>query len=178
MDFYEALNKRRSIRGYKPDAVPEDAIRRIGEAVRTAPTACNRQPCQILLVRNPEKRAALAKVYPQKWLAQAPIIAVLVGCESEAWKRLEGNTIIDVDAAIVMEHFMLAATAEGLGTCWICAFLRAEKPIRRSGLTRSIRRSPCLRSDMPPRNPVRSSENRWTNFSKWWTDHVEDRIFR
>ena len=66
MDFYEALNKRRSIRGYKPDAVPEDAIRRIGEAVRTAPTACNRQPCQILLVRNPEKRAALAKVYPQK----------------------------------------------------------------------------------------------------------------
>ena len=126
MDFYEALNKRRSIRGYKPDAVPEDAIRRIGEAVRTAPTACNRQPCQILLVRNPEKRAALAKVYPQNWLAQAPIIAVLVGCESEAWKRLEGNTIIDVDAAIAMEHFMLAATAEGLGTCWICAFRRAE----------------------------------------------------
>ena len=83
--------------------------------MRTAPTACNRQPCQILLVRNPEKRAALAKVYPQKWLVQAPIIAVLVGCESEAWKRLEGNTIIDVDAAIAMEHFMLA-----------CAFRRAE----------------------------------------------------
>ena len=75
MDFYEVVNKRRSIRGYKPDAVPEDALRRIGEAVRTAPTACNRQPYQILLVRNPEKRAALAKVYPQKWLAQLGLSA-------------------------------------------------------------------------------------------------------
>ena len=126
MEFYDVIGKRRSIRSYKPDAVPDEALRRIGEAVRSAPTACNRQPNRMWIVRNPEKRAALAKIYAQKWFAEAPAIAVIAGCESEAWHRLEGDTIVNVDVAIAMEHFMLAATAEGLGCCWICAFRRAE----------------------------------------------------
>lgn len=126
MEFYDVIGKRRSIRSYKPDPVPDEALRRIGEAVRSAPTACNRQPYKMWIVRNPEKRAALAKVYAQKWFAEVPAIAVIAGRESEAWRRLEGDTIVNVDAAIAMEHFMLAATAEGLGCCWICAFRRAE----------------------------------------------------
>ena len=126
MEFYDVIGKRRSIRSYKPDPVPDEALRRIGEAVRSAPTACNRQPYKMWIVRNPEKRAALAKVYAQKWFAEAPAIAVIAGRESEAWRRLEGDTIVNVDAAIAMEHFMLAATAEGLGCCWICAFRLAE----------------------------------------------------
>ena len=126
MEFYDVLKTRRSIRGYKPDAVPEDALKRIAEAVRTAPTACNRQPYRLLLVRNAEKRAALASVYPKEWFAQAPVIAVMTACESEAWVRREGDSIVNVDAAIAMEHFILAAAAEGLGTCWICAYVRSE----------------------------------------------------
>lgn len=51
---------------------------------------------------------------------------MVLGNESQAWTRLEGESIMPVDAAIVMEHLVLAATAEGLGTCWICAFERAE----------------------------------------------------
>jgi len=51
---------------------------------------------------------------------------VVIGNESEAWKRPEGDSILPVDAAIVMEHFILAAAAEGLGACWICAFQRRE----------------------------------------------------
>ncbi|KKN21694.1 hypothetical protein LCGC14_0922740 [marine sediment metagenome] len=40
----------------------------------------------------------------------------------KAWKRNDGKTYIDVDVAIAMDHLILAATAEGLGTCWIAAF--------------------------------------------------------
>lgn len=124
MEFYDVLKNRKSIRAYQPDPVPEEALLRIAEAVNLAPTACNRQPFRLLLVKNAELRAEIASVYPQKWLKEAPVIAVMLSDSSQAWKRLEGDTIADVDAAIAMEHFILAAAAEGLGSCWICAFQR------------------------------------------------------
>ena len=41
MDFYDVIKKRRSIRSYKSDPVPEESIQRIAEAVYFAPSACN-----------------------------------------------------------------------------------------------------------------------------------------
>ena len=125
MEFYDVIRLRRSIRSYRPVPVPEDALERIAEAVNMAPTACNRQPFRIIVVKDPEKRAAICRVYKAAWLSEAPAIAVIVGNASAAWKRLEGDSIVDVDCAIAMEHLVLAATEEGLGTCWICAFDRA-----------------------------------------------------
>ena len=46
--------------------------------------------------------------------------------ETQAWHRFEGESASVIDVAIAMEHFVLAAAAEGLGTCWICAFKRDE----------------------------------------------------
>ena len=60
MDFYEALNKRHSYRGYTDQPIPKDALERIGEAVSLAPTACNRQPCEIQVVINDELREKIA----------------------------------------------------------------------------------------------------------------------
>ena len=127
MEFYEVLKTRRSVRAYKPDAVPENALRNIAEAVNQAPTACNRQPFQLFLFRDAAIRAKICdKVTFFPWLREAPVIAVLAGNASAAWERPDGGSIVDVDASIVMEHFVLAATAEGLGTCWICCYNRAD----------------------------------------------------
>ena len=126
MEFYDVIRQRRSIRSYRPDPVPEESLKRIAEAVSCAPTACNRQPFRLLLIKNREKRLAVGAGYKGEWLCEAPIIAVMIGRESEAWKRLEGDSIVNVDAAIAMEHFILSAAAEGLGTCWICAYNRAQ----------------------------------------------------
>ncbi len=125
MDFYEVVKARRSFRGYQDRAIPREALARIAEAVQLAPTACNRQPFRLLLISNPELRAKICSIYSAPWLKQAPIIAVAIGDASQAWTRLEGTSIIDVDVSIMMEHFVLAAAAEGLGTCWICAYDRA-----------------------------------------------------
>lgn len=126
MEFYEVLKTRRSIRAYKPDAVPENALRKIAEAVNLAPTACNRQPFKLLLVRDPEMRKTICANCRFEFLAQAPVIAVMMTNESESWTRFEGNPAADIDASIAMEHLVLAAAAEGLGTCWICAFSRPQ----------------------------------------------------
>jgi nitroreductase len=122
MDFYDVIKNRRSIRSYKSDPIPEESIQRIAEAVYFAPSACNMKPWQIKLVTDPELRAKIAENYTQPWLAKAPAIAVIIGNDEKCWKRLEGDPIVQVDIAIAMEHLVLAATAEGLATCWICAF--------------------------------------------------------
>lgn len=122
MDFYEVIKKRRSVRSYQSTPVPEDALNRIAEAVQLAPSACNLQPWKFKVITNPEMIAAIAANYSRDWLKDAPAIAVLLGNEKEAWKRFDGKTILNVDIGIAMEHFVLAATAEGLATCWICAY--------------------------------------------------------
>ena len=126
MDIYEVFRKRQSIREYTDQPIPQNALGRIGEAVSLAPTACNLQPFEIQVVFNDKLRSKIASVYPRDWLKTAPAIAIAIGDRGTAWKRAEGDSIIDVDIGIVMEHFILAARAEGLGTCWICAFNRAE----------------------------------------------------
>ncbi len=126
MEFQEVLKKRRSIRSYLPDAVPADAIAKIREAVALAPTACNLQPFKVMFVTDSVKKAEICRIYKASWLSGAPAIAVVAGNYQECWKRLEGDPIADVDCAIVMEHITLTAADCGLGTCWICAFPRAE----------------------------------------------------
>ena len=127
MELYEVMRRRRSIRGFKPVPSPPAALERICEAVRLAPTACNLQPFRFLLVQSPEKKAAVCDCYKRgTWLATAPLIVVALGNRGTAWKRLNGTPAHVIDTSIALEHLVLAAEAEGLGSCWICAFDQDE----------------------------------------------------
>ena len=123
MDLYEAIRTRRSVRRYAPAPVPRETLDRVFEAVRLAPSACNIQPWLFLLAGPGEKREALKKAVRQDWAFTAPWIVVGLGNSQAAWQR-DGKSIHEVDVAIATEHLALAAAAEGLGTCWICAFNR------------------------------------------------------
>jgi nitroreductase len=122
MEFYEVIQTRRSVRAYKPDAVPQDKIDRILEAVRLAPTAANRQPFAFIVIRDEATRTALKAAYGQPWFYEAPVIICACAQPAAAWRRSDGRNYADVDTTIAMDHLILAATAEGLGTCWIGAF--------------------------------------------------------
>lgn len=58
-DIWDAFKNRRSVRRFKPDAVPEADLRRMLDAARLAPTSGNQQPWKFLVVRDPAKIAAL-----------------------------------------------------------------------------------------------------------------------
>ncbi len=126
MDFQELIRVRRSVRGYRPDPVDEDVLVRVLGAARLAPTACNLQPLQLIVVTDPTTRVAMKEVYGRDWFSTAPVI--VVGCvePARAWKRADGWNAAEVDLAIAMDHLVLAATEEGLGTCWVCAFDEAK----------------------------------------------------
>lgn len=122
MDFYEIISNRRSIRAYKKDPVEDDKLDRILNAARLAPTAANKQPLSLVVIKNDEIKHKFKDAYSQEWFFTAPIIICACALPDEAWKRNDGKKYVDVDVAIAMDHLILAATAEGLGTCWIAAF--------------------------------------------------------
>ena len=123
-EFFELIRSRRSIRAYDPDReVPDDVLERILEAGRLAPTASNRQPITFHLIRNKKLLNELRPCYSRSWFHHAPAVLVLTGKRSDAWVRsYDGFNSLEIDAAIMMDHMILAAEAEGVSTCWIIAF--------------------------------------------------------
>ncbi len=122
MEFNELIKHRYSVRAYRPDPVPPDKLQRILEAARLAPTAANRQPFRLLVINTRRHEEELRRLYHREWFTQAPLIIGIVTIPEAAWKRRDGKNYADVDAAIAMDHLILAAANEGLGTCWVGAF--------------------------------------------------------
>lgn len=122
MDFYSVIKRRRSIRKYQRRVVEEDKLKRVLEAARIAPSATNAQPFRFIVVKTREVREKLRSSYDREWFWRAPVIICACGLIKEAWRRRDGRSYLDVDVAIAVDHLILAATAEGLGTCWIADF--------------------------------------------------------
>lgn len=162
MEFYDVIRQRRSIRAYKNDKIDDAILQRIALAVQQAPTACNKQPFKLLFVKDASMRSKICSVCKFPFLAQAPVLAVMLSNEKEAWVRYEGNSAADIDASIAMEHMVLSAAAEGLGSCWICAFSRPEldKVLNIEKPFRTFAVSPLGYADAPPRDFVRKELNK------------------
>jgi nitroreductase len=122
MEFQDLTRARYSVRAYKPDPIEDEKLQQVLEAARVAPTAANRQPFQLILVRTAGREAELRRIYGRSWFVQAPLVICACGVESEGWTRMDGKPYVDVDVAIMMDHLILAAANLGLGTCWIAAF--------------------------------------------------------
>lgn len=129
MDVFEAINKRRSVRAYKSDPIPEDILKKVLDTMRQAPSAANRQPWKFIIVKDRALIEAMVKTCnAQAFLAQAPVVIAACGIENLAWKGVGGNrsaSAVEIDVSIALAHLTLAAAAEGLGTCWIAAFNEA-----------------------------------------------------
>jgi nitroreductase len=123
MEFQELIEKRYSVRAYKPDSVGDETLAQVLEAARLAPTAANRQPFQLIVIHTAGREAELKRIYGRDWFVQPPLVICVCGVHAQGWvRRDDGKSYVDVDAAIVMDHLILAAADLGLGTCWIGAF--------------------------------------------------------
>jgi nitroreductase len=124
MNVHEAIQNRRSVREFSTRPIPATSVARLRDALRFAPSACNLQPWQFVLVTAPQLRDEVAKVAnEQLFIAKAPLLVVACGFPDQAYQHMGGHgNSIDIDVAIALDHLTLAAVAEGLGTCWIGAF--------------------------------------------------------
>ena len=125
--FLDIVRMRRSVRAYRPDPVPRELIERCLEAVRYAPTACNKQAWRFWVTGGETKdrivAEALGGIVPNRWASTAPVIvAVAMRLDAVTYRAGAFVRKIDyhaVDAGIAGEHFVLQAAECGLGTCWI-----------------------------------------------------------
>jgi nitroreductase len=128
MDIYGAIKKRTSVRGYRPTPVEEEKLMRILDAARLAPSGKNGQPWTFIVVRDAQTRAKLVEACRgQAFVGEAPVVVCVCGREELAYQKMGGYwNSLPVDIGISLEHLMLAAAAEGLGTCWVGAFVEED----------------------------------------------------
>ncbi len=121
MDVFEAIEKRYSARRYDEREVEQEVLEKLLNAARLAPSAKNLQEWRFIVVRDQETRVKLADASFQKFVGRAPVILVCCA-ESDGYVMRCGLPSYPIDVAIAIDHLTLAATALGLGTCWIGKF--------------------------------------------------------
>lgn len=122
MNFLELVKQRYSCRAYKPLGVEKEKLDYILECVRLAPSAVNKQPWCFRIVSKEEDKVRLQQCYNRDWFKTAPMYVVASVLHDEEWVRTDGKHHGDIDIAIAVEHLCLAATEQGLATCWVCNF--------------------------------------------------------
>lgn len=132
MNFLELVKQRHSVRNYESRAVEKEKLDYVMECVRMAPSAVNFQPWKFAVVMDEPRLSQLKEAYPREWMANVPCLIVACVNHEESWHRKsDGKDHADIDIAIAVEHLCLAATEQGLGTCWVCNF---EVPVCREVL--------------------------------------------
>lgn len=133
MNFTELLHARRSVRTYQDRQVDTGQLDRILEAANCAPSAGNLQAYSILVVRQPETRAALSRAaLGQEALVQAPLVLAFIAqpqLSAVKYGQRGASLYAMQDATIACAYAQLAVVDLGLASVWIGAF--EEEAVRR-----------------------------------------------
>jgi nitroreductase len=128
MSVDEAIRGRRSIRGYKPDDVPEDLVRECIEAATYAPSAKNGQQWRFTVLTGDAKQELTDLYRSELGLLSYDVGSSYGSCEmmEEAavviivWNTNQFGWTTEVHSvAAAIQNLLLKAHSLGLGTCWI-----------------------------------------------------------
>jgi nitroreductase len=121
MDFKEVLNRRYSVRSFEGRPVENDKIEAILEAGRVAPTAGNKQPQRIVVVRDPDSLKKMDLCTPCRF--GAPLVFIVCYDKTVCWTSpFNTDNSGHVDTSIVNTYMMLTAESLELGTLWVLRF--------------------------------------------------------
>lgn len=122
MDFLQLAKERYSVRDFLKKIVPDEIVSKIVEAGYVAPTACNKQPLRITVVKSEEGLERFRKCTECHYDAS---LAFIVSYDKDMdWIRpYDGRNSGDIDASIVATHMMLEAASLGIGATWVMHFI-------------------------------------------------------
>lgn len=121
MEFFEVIERRKSIRKYSREPLPEGALEKILNAARLANSARNRQEWAFIAVTDEDiKERLVPACRDQEFVAECG--AVIAGCATNEYVMRCGQPAHVVDTSIALDHMQLAAADLGLGSCWLGAF--------------------------------------------------------
>lgn len=169
MDIEKGIKERRSVRSYKPDPIPEEDLEKILDAGRWAPSAGNRQPLEMIIVKKDDIRKKLTEAAGgQSFIAEAPVDIVICANIPRTVKRYGDrgrNLYVIQDTAAATQNIHLMAKALGYSTCWIGAFdeERVAKVMETPDEVRPLAIIPIGKSDQQPKAPSRRNLEEMTH---------------
>ena len=111
MENLELLKFRRSIRSFSNKPISQADLEKLIEAARFAPTARNVQPWELVVVTDKQKLLEFAKLAENgRFMAQAAACIAVFCAETKYYLE---------DGCAATCNILLAATALGIGSCWI-----------------------------------------------------------
>jgi len=119
MNVFECIMQRRSIRSYTNRRISKEALNRILEAGRWAPSAGNSQPWQFIVIRDKDILKKITEHAPYgSFTAEAQLAIAVVTDPSTSWHMVDGSSAV--------QNMALAAWEMGIGTCWLGSMEREE----------------------------------------------------
>ena len=126
MGLLPEIERRASVRSYTDEPVPEEALERILEAGRLAPSAKNRQSWRFVVVTDAGARERIEDAaFGQEYVGKAPVVIALCTTNIE-YKMPNGQLSYPIDLSIAASFMMLQATHEELGSCVVTTFREAD----------------------------------------------------
>ncbi|MBU3190958.1 nitroreductase family protein [Clostridium bowmanii] len=126
MEFYDVVKTRQSIKKFKNTPIDNEKLGRMINAAMMSPSWKNNTSYKFILVDEKKKLEQISKSIINKdnsaaqSILDAPMTAVIVSDPNDSGE-VQNKEYYLVDSAIALEHFVLSATNEGYGTCWIAA---------------------------------------------------------
>ncbi len=123
-NFMELAEKRYSVRKYSDREIEQEKLDRILHAGLVAPTAANRVPQRVFVLKSDEAMQKARTV--TRYCFNAPMALLICYDVQKSWKAADGHDSGHVDAAIAITQMMLEAFEEGIGSCWVRGFNRND----------------------------------------------------
>ncbi len=111
MKTTEAIQARHSTRSFVYEPIPKDILIQLVDSGRRAPSGRNEQPIEYIVVDDPKVIHEIAGMTDSgRFAAEAGALVILVAKEAKYWLE---------DGSAASQNVLLAATAQGLASCWI-----------------------------------------------------------
>ena len=181
MQFYNVIENRTSVKEFEGVPINKDSLARAINSAMMSPSWKNNTSYKFILVDDPMEKDVLAQSIINDTdqtaisVRQAPVVAVVVADPSKSG-IVSYKEYYLVDSAIAMEHFILAATNEGYGTCWIGAF--DENKVRQTlsipDNYRVVAMTPVGKASRQPQHNPKKDIKEYVFLNKWGTSYTQN----
>jgi nitroreductase len=150
MELFEAISKRRSYRaGFSDAAVAAEDLKKIVAAALSAPSGCNAQTTEFVIINDEATVASIAKMHPTNAAMMQGKAFIACILDREAGAVYDGMSFQVEDCAAAVENMLLAITALGYETVWIDGWLRREGRAEAIGSMINVPESKIIRILLP-----------------------------
>jgi nitroreductase len=111
MDTFDAIKTRHSIRQFSDKPIPKEALEKIADCGRLAPTARKEEPWEFVVVTKKDTLSAMGQAADHGPFIKSAAAAIAVCCRDTKY-YLE-------DGCAATENMLIAAASLGIGSCWV-----------------------------------------------------------